>query len=336
MLIKPRAVLISDIHFTPQTLEIASEAFLQAQDMASGLEVPLIVCGDTLDTKDIMRAQCVNRIIELVKDARDLSHYFLVGNHDMLNEKGNGHSLNFLHHIHNCSAVGKPEVRHSHKGDLLFIPYQSSPEAFAEIVKGKQEIIIAHQGIQGADMGHYIQDKTSVSPTQLSGSRIISGHYHKRQDIELPNGGLWSYVGNPYTLSFGEAKDPEKGFQIFMQDGSLEFVPTNLRRHKIIEMTLEETAYKLPTVRIDDIIWLKVTGPYIDLEKLNKKTLGEKLFGHSNFRFDKIPTDSPMIEVSSISESKTDLLNQLIDGTDESLDNKNAMKLLAKELINED
>lgn len=331
MLSKPKAVVISDIHFTPQTLEIASEAFLLAQKKALELGVPLVVSGDTLDTKDIMRAQCVNKIIQLIECSPRLEHYFLVGNHDMLNEKGSGNSLNFLNLLTNSTLISVP----THALDMYFIPYQNSIEAFASLVKGKKGIIIAHQGIQGANMGHYVQDKTSINPIQLPGKRIISGHYHQRQDLKLPKKGLWSYVGNPYTLSFGEAKDPEKGFQILMEDGSLEFVPTNLRQHKIYEISIDQLESDLPSVNSNDVLWLKLTGSSIDLEKLNKKALGEKLFGHSNFRFDKIPTETPIFEIPTVTVSKMDLLNHVIDNTDESLENKEALKLLAKELINE-
>ena len=315
----------------PQTLEIASEAFLQAQNKAIELKVPLIVCGDTLDTKDIMRAQCVNKIIDLVRSKKNLSHIFLVGNHDMVNEKANGHSLNFLKLLANCEIIDRP----THVCDMYLIPYQASPSVFGSLVKTKTGIILCHQGVQGANMGHYVLDKTSITQDEVAGKRIISGHYHARQDISLKDNGLWSYIGNPYTLSFGEARDPDKGFQILMEDGLLEFISTDLRRHKVIEMTLTDTEYERPTIRSNDIVWVKITGSSIDLDRLNKKELGERLFGHSNFRFDKIPNDRAEIEITTTPTSKMELLNQVIDTTDESLQNKTALKELALELLNE-
>ncbi len=59
---KPKAVLISDLHFTPSTLELASSALIQAKDAAIRLDIPLILCGDTLDTKDIIRARLVDSV----------------------------------------------------------------------------------------------------------------------------------------------------------------------------------------------------------------------------------------------------------------------------------
>lgn len=333
---QPKAILISDIHFTPQTLEIASEAFLMAQNKAIELNVPLIICGDTLDTKDIMRAQCVNRIIELVGLTSELDHYFLVGNHDMLNEKGQGNSLKFLGLLSNATLIDTV----SDFAGGTFIPYQSSTEAFTSHVKSNRGLIICHQGVQGANMGHYVQDKTSISQDEVAGKRIISGHYHKRQDIPLKNGGAWSYVGNPYTLSFGEAEDPPKGFQVLLEDGSLEFVPTKLRKHIVLEFECKNLDFNQGTPLFSglspkDLVWLKVSGSYLELEALDKKALGEKLFGHSNFRFDKIPTEVEQLEVTTEPFSKMDLLNQVIDNTDESLENKQALKALAQELINE-
>lgn len=327
---KLKAILISDLHFTPQTLELASEAFLMAQNKAVELKVPLIVCGDTLDTKDIMRAQCVNRVIDLVQSRKNLCHIFLIGNHDMTNEKSSTHSLNFLSLLSNCELIDTPR----HVMDMYLMPYQSSTSEFKKHISDKAGIILCHQGVQGANMGHYVQDKTSIGQEEVAGKRIISGHYHKRQDIPLKDEGLWSYVGNSYTLSAGEAFDPPKGFQILMEDGSLEFVPTNLRKHVIIERPITNLG-PAENVGPHDIIWLKVTGPYLELQKLDKRKVGLEMFGHANFRFDKITSDSAQLEVPTKPATSLQLLDKVIKNTDETPANKKKLKALAKELLNE-
>ena len=92
-----------------------------------------------------------------------------------------------------------------------------------------------HQGIKKSGQSDII-DPTALHAEDVAGLRIISGHYHRRETIPLPDGStIASFIGSPYTLTFGEANDPEKGFQILYDDGSLEFVPTNLRKHVIIE-----------------------------------------------------------------------------------------------------
>lgn len=329
---KPKAVIISDIHFTPNTLELASKSLVLAQNKALELGVPLIIAGDTLDTKDIMRGQCVNRIIDLVEAKEGLSHYFLVGNHDLLNEKGVDHSLRFLSARNNSFVICSPVC----VDGLCFIPYQTNQETFVTLVRDAGKfIVLCHQGLQGANLGHYVQDKTSVTQEQMAGRRIISGHYHARQDIPLPNDGLWSYVGNPYTLSFGEAKDPEKGFQVLMEDGTLEFVPTKLRKHVIVEHNISTRELSLPNVAHNDLIWLKLSGTSVELAQVDKQRLGKLYFGSSNFKIDKIPTDSTPEILPTKSLTKLEILDQLIDSASESIENKEKLKSLAKELLDE-
>ena len=62
---KPIAVLISDVHYTPSSLPIAHTAMKMALSKAEALKVPLIDCGDILDSKAIIRAECANALIEL-------------------------------------------------------------------------------------------------------------------------------------------------------------------------------------------------------------------------------------------------------------------------------
>ncbi len=151
---KPIAVLISDIHFTPATLELASVSLRQAMSKAASLRVPLVLCGDTLDSKSIIRGECANRLIEIMSEHEGLRKLVLVGNHDLLNEKGKAHSLNFLRPY--CHVVDHP-VYDRHVGAHL-IPYQHSQGEMQVILAGIEpgSRIICHQGVHGADMGHYL------------------------------------------------------------------------------------------------------------------------------------------------------------------------------------
>jgi DNA repair exonuclease SbcCD nuclease subunit len=275
---KPIAVLISDIHYSLQTLELADKSLRMAIDKANELHIPLIVAGDLHDTKANLRGECVNAMIETFKTAKNRP-WVLVGNHDKINEKSIYHSLNFLspyaeviNDTTHCIATDTP---------VVLIPYQFAASGFSwELARLKErKIIIAHQGIQGSDGGHYIQDLSAIRKEEAGTFRIISGHYHKRQDIELPHGGIWSYIGSPYTLTFGEANDPEKGFQILNEDGSLTFVPTNLRKHIIWELKdngeqgllVRSNVYKEPNS--DDLLWIKAIGPKQKLDAISKQLL---------------------------------------------------------------
>lgn len=338
---EPRAVLISDIHFTVPTLELATASLVAARDEAWKRNLPLVVCGDTLDGKALVRGECANRLIDILSSRRmPTMTYFIVGNHDLLNEKGEAHALNFLGLLNGVQVIQTP----LYLKDVAswIIPYQSSPDKLQGSLNDipVQSRIIMHQGVAGAFMGSYVQDKTSLPPEAFAEFRVISGHYHRRQDIKTGRPrkgavGLFSYVGNPYSLSFAEANDGSKGFQILHDDGLMTFVPTNLRKHIILNRTVDTVLDEATEFKPGDLVWMKVTGPHSELEKLSKKIIGESVFGHCNFKFDKVPTDTISL-AQDPPKGATDeqLLDLLIDEQQEPDSQKLYLKTLWKDLYN--
>lgn len=327
---KPKAVLISDIHFTVSTLELASSALKQAMNKAVKLDIPLIIAGDLLDSKAIIRGEVANRLIEIFRQNRYCWTYLLVGNHDLLNEKGKEHSLNFLSSY--CRIIDS----YQNEGYLHFIPYQSNTTELKEILSKipKQSTIIMHQGLATAYMGHYVQDKTSLPPEAFDGYRVISGHYHRAQNIKCGDTGLFSYIGSPYTTSFAESDDGHKGFQILFDDGSLEQVRTDLRRHIIVEMNFDESFISGRNIKLEDLVWLKVYGPKSELDKIDKKELGMKLFGHNNYKLDKIPLkNEDRIDPKLTNLTESEIFDSIIDKLQETKEEKEYLKALWKEII---
>lgn len=329
----PIAVIISDIHFTPSTLELASQSLLKAQYKAKMLDVPLVIAGDLLDSKAIIRAECANKLLQMLSVQDKTETYIMIGNHDLINEKGTEHSLNFLWGFANI--IDKPTEIDLCGERALLIPYQSDLAKLRLLLEDPENppLLIMHQGVEGAYMGHYVQDKTSLSKGTFGNHRVISGHYHRAQDIKCGNSGLFSYVGNPYSLSFGEALDGPKGFVVLYRDGHIERIPTNLRRHIIYETGIFElNNYDWGHQNPNDLIWLKVKGPKSELNKINKKEIGKRLFGHFNFKLDLIPTD--LVKVDKV-EGMTDhqILDSIIDNSEETEKEKKYLKKLWREIL---
>lgn len=340
---KPIAVIIGDIHFTVPTLGLAIKALRQAFLKARELNVPLVINGDTLDSKAVMRGECVNALLGIQQEFFDATVYMVTGNHEMLNEKGEDHTLYFLSGIWNI--VDTPRVVSLGSKRVGMIPYLSLSDQMHPILNNMREqgidTIIVHQGIQTAFLGHYVQDKTSLSPETFADFRVIASHYHRAQDIKCGRPrkgavGLFSYIGNPYSLSFGEAEDGPKGFQILSADGVLTPVPTNLRKHVVLNMgvdALHNGAYMGQPIEKDDLVWLKVSGPYTQLEQLDKKEIGIRLLGHTNFKLDKIYTDVAKLEVKTDALTEEQILDKMIDATDEKAAEKKALKNLWREVL---
>lgn len=325
----PKAVVISDIHYSLATLELADTSLRMAMDKAEELNIPLIIAGDLHDTKANLRAECVNRLIKTFSYAYDdlgLNIWLLRGNHDALHEKSTDHALKFLSPY--CSIVSYP--CNMIGTDLCLIPYYHDPEELKTYLSTlpEESTLIMHQGCSDSNSGHYIQDKSALPKDAFANFRVISGHYHTRQDIKCgrPRGnaiGLFSYIGNPYTLNYAEANDPAKGFQILHTNGLLEFVPTNLRKHLVLDLTLfdieEGPLQKSPLLDMiapDDLLWVKIRGTQEELVTVTKPRIAE-IFGLTMpFRLDLIPD-----EVATVTPLKSLSNPEMLDGLIDSLSN---------------
>ena len=321
---KPVAVLISDVHYNIQTLQVADAAMKLALEKADDLHVPLVIAGDLHDSKANLRGECVNAMLKTIIGLT--RPYLLVGNHDKINEKSEEHSLNFL----SGQTLLIDEPRYAKALNAHLIPYQPDVEFLKSYLKTipPRSTLIMHQGIVGSKAGDYIQDKSAITSEDVAGHRVISGHYHTRQDIVLPDGGLWSYIGNPYTLGFGEANDPPKGFQVLYNDGSLEFIPTNLRKHVIWNETAGVNTDQ-PSVNENDLLWIKISGTKEQLASITKRSIPLSM----PFRLDLIPIDTTTQAPAAKSLSKGELLDSLIDSLSNTSDlRKLRLKTLWKDL----
>ncbi len=331
-----KAVLISDVHLSIPTLDVASKAMYAAINYAHDNGLPLIVAGDLLDQKALIRGEVANKIIHILTYASEekVSVKILVGNHDLINELSLEHSLNFLKPY----AQVIDEVTFDDDLKIWFIPYQSSNTKFENLLyslPNNAHTIICHQGLKTSHMGEYITDRSSTDPEVLAGYRIISGHYHRKQDISLPELGLWSYIGTPYTVTSAEFNDGSKGFCVLYSDGSLEQVPTSLRKHVIVQRTPDTILGEIPDLNSQDILCIKVSGLYSDLEKLDKKIIGLKHLGHSNFKLDLIPIDAALVNNTFENMTDADIIDSAIDTSNEKDVNKQYLKILWREVLGE-
>lgn len=316
-----------DLH----TIDLVKSSLFQAHKAANKLNVPLIISGDLHNTKANMRAECMNALITEFDYCNyrfpGVKVYLLIGNHDLINEKSQEHALNFLSEF--CRIIDY--VTYIKELDMYAIPYTSNTEllkkTLGEIPTGST--IIMHQGVQGAKMGDYVLDKTSLPKEFYARHRIISGHYHPRQDIKCGEN-TFSYVGNPYTVSFGEANDPEKGFQIINSDRSLTFIPTNLRKHVIIEIkeghTESSIGHNVPNK--NDLVWVKVYDTKEVLLKITRQALQKRLGLSEDFKLDLIPlAETRQAQKNTIISAET-LLDEMIDAADYSEEQKVRLKEL--------
>lgn len=355
---KPIAILTSDVHYSLSTLALADTAFRMAIDKAAELGVELIDCGDLTNDKAIIRAEVANKLIDTMKYAQDKAVRVtcLVGNHSLINERGRDHALEFLKPY--CDIIQSTVEGAIYRGedctDVCYISYQSDPEQFATILSGipKGALIIMHQGVSGSLSGEYVHDKSAIHKDLLKDHRVISGHYHTRQSIKCGPArkgavGLMSYVGNPYTLTFAEANDPVKGFQILYNDGTMEHVPTNLRKHVVIDCVWREgtlfrqssprsNGHGEPAIEVNpgDLVWVKISGTSLDFTNLTKEAIRDALnLYDAGFKLDKIPTDRPAPKIVTKDKTSNEIMDMLIDQSTEAPKSKADLKNLYREIM---
>jgi len=341
----PIAVATGDSHFTLGTLELASSALRQMILKAKELHVPIILNGDTLDAKAIIRGEIANRLIEILGEIESEQVYINTGNHDMLSEKGDNSALNFLRPY--AQVVSSPVYIERFKSYI--VPYFNDTNKLKEFLHTVDigTRLIIHQGVMGADLGHYVKDSTSLPTDSFSDFRVIASHYHKRQDIKCgpPRKGavgLFSYLGSPYSITYSEANDGPKGFNILYDDGTLELVPTNLRKHVKLELTTDwlskqdrnRYSESVPESNIGqyDLLWVKLTGPESELARVFKAELGHYL-QVNQFKLDKIPTEVTRMEETKERLTEAEIMDRLIDQTEESLEEKKNLKGLWRETL---
>jgi len=320
----PIAVTISDIHFNLNTLSIASKALKSALRRAEYLGVPLIIAGDLHDTKAIIRAEVMNELIYIIRSARTRI-YILVGNHDLCNERGSVHGLEYLDPY--VTIVDKTQCLM--RGDLnwALIPYMHDKNELIQTIdelKPHTKLLIMHQGFMGAYMGDYMQDKTSISVDAVKDFTVISGHYHRHQTI-----GTVTYIGSPYTITFGEANDGPKGFLILNEDGTFTREILNLRKHLVINCDIkdiyESEIYKDYNRERGDLLWLKVNGPLSELQKLDKSAF-------PNIKLELIPTDSQELKAPTKEMTGEEIFDSIIDNLSDSVEHRSNLKRLYREI----
>lgn len=322
------AVVISDIHYSLQTLQLADTAFRSAIDKAAALGVPCIDCGDITSDKAILRAEVIKAITDTLKYAasKGVRVYCVVGNHSLWNQKGDEHALTFMEPY--ATVISAPCT----VDGFHFIPYQKSEEAFLAAINQFPlgSIVFGHQGTKGGQLGDYIRDLTAFDPNDVADWRVFLGHYHAHYEL-----GTTVSIGNPYTLTFGEAKDGPKGYLIVRTDGTFSRVILPLRHHIVLEYDASECGWRSirpDILRPDDVVWVKLRGTSSELSTVTKSKVSQFL-GIEAFKFDKIVTAQDDITEQYQATSGAEILDGLIDSVASTPELRAEYKALWRELV---
>lgn len=296
--------LITDPHISPKNLEKSDKLFKDIESFNN----PVIWGGDLLDTKEIIRGKCLNFVYDKLKQSK-LQHIILVGNHDWFNLDCQDHSLKVLSDLNNVQIIDSPTKLY----DIWFIPYMNNKTELSKIVKSlKDKVVFIHQDVKGFDYGNgHISDDGIPVTTFKNCKRVIAGHFHKFQEKKNI-----TYLGSPYSQSFGESNQ-QKYYGIYdYQTNKLELVPTNFPKHITthIDCNLKEQSAKI-VLNENNYNRVILEGTQENINKFDKS-----LFKNDSIKFIEKPSDGFL--------SATDI--------DETVDNIVQFKTWAEEIKNLD
>jgi len=190
----------------------------------------LVHCGDVFHSNRNL-SENINVFIEFCHflKAHNVVGYFLVGNHDLVEQVGKTHALDIdIEGIHIIDEITQVE-------DYLFIPHISrsksnkTPEELLEelairVDAGAEKFwVFAHCNVAYFELPDQVILKFNhhALPQKLIESdnvnAIFDGHYHKTQD-GLGSQDNFYFVGTPQTFSMEEKDDAKR---VMMLDGGV-------------------------------------------------------------------------------------------------------------------
>lgn len=260
--------VIGDPHVTKKSKEKAIRLFQIIEAMGRNC----VWLGDLLDTKELISGLCQNLFFDYFKSSK-LQHIIIVGNHDYFNLDCLDHSLKTLSALPNVMIIDS--VRQHPKLPFVFFPYiHDKAKLKEELLKysGQNLIAFGHFEVSGFDFGTgAICEDKSISYDDFQGfKRVISGHFHKLQQT-----GNFTYLGSPFSHSFGEANQDKILGHYTVSTDTLELIPTGLPRHvsQKIDMSKAGAEKKLEKFILenqDNLIRIQLMGSTQDVIKLDK------------------------------------------------------------------
>lgn len=295
-------LIVGDPHAKPSNLETIN----QLLNLVESLGYPTIFLGDLLDTKELVRASCLNTYYKYFKSSK-LEHILLVGNHDLFNLDSEEHSLETLKELSNVTVVDGAQYS---SDDLVYMPYVHSIENLKKDLDlgFKKKILFAHLEVKDFDYGNGHICESGLTLEDLKDYElVISGHFHKHQTK-----GNLVYLGTPFSHSFGEANQDKFLAVLDTETLKLEYIGTPFPRHisldvdcnvenpmanlkdqlssssrdsedhvRVILKGTEENVLKIDKTKYPEIKFIEETETIqVDSVKLSESATNEEFFSH--------------------------------------------------------
>jgi len=303
---------VGDPHARISTIGDLAKLSLKIKELAKEKKVThIVILGDLFNdfTKiHLLVLRAVVNFFEIVLSTH-LPVYYIVGNHDMLNNQvflEDFHALTpFKNWLNNLKIVDEPLV----EDGFVFCPYVAPgrfKEAVGPILKTKPLVwpgaIFCHQEFFGAKMGAIESKVGDVWSDKLP--LVVSGHVHDREWLQ-PN---ILYVGAPAAQAYGENDDKTVSILEFQDSKFISEELFDLGMPKRITVTISVEEAKVYVFPENTYVRMNIIGTLEELTAFKKTARYDELFKKA--KVVPKPSDKVYVKASVRGVSYMQLLKQ--------------------------
>jgi DNA repair exonuclease SbcCD nuclease subunit len=211
-------------------------------DYAREYSCYLLHLGDVFNRRILIPSDVLHLTYELISSYKDVTQYYIVGNHDMYSTNPNDTALKILSEMGHVNIITEPtQVYFQPNINLFMVPYGGlMPTIPAESEGDTYQILAFHYGVQEAKVG----PKNYRLPSDLSISHLkklnydltLIGHIHKPQALT----DKIIIVGSPYQISFAESEETKYFYVFDCESRELVKYPTEAPKFLVLNMETEE------------------------------------------------------------------------------------------------
>lgn len=286
-----RVVFLSDIHMGVKNASI--EWLDNICDYFNNFFIPLIekyikrekcilvIAGDFFDNRQSIDINVLNRGMDIIESLSSrLEVFLMIGNHDIYKKKDTDTTslrvfthIDNVHVLYNTTTVDIGPEYNTKK--MLLIPWVGDPKEENKILSSfagdNIDIAVLHSDICGLryDNGREILNGVNIS--SFSGTKIYSGHIHKRQSTEKV-----TYFGSPYQMRRSDIGNVKGVYSLqCSQEGELtEYFVENLYSPQFLRLPLESildmTTEQLKKIICNNYVDILIKQKYINEINVSK------------------------------------------------------------------
>lgn len=169
--------------------------------------------GDLCDNT-VLRAEEISALSELYKnrDKNSIKEYYVLGNHEALDNTHKFHSTSFLTNIPNMELISRPQIIELKKDNEILkvtaLPHIDHTKITNEFLKSiNSEILFSHIDIKGSSIRQNYCADFGIDPDMLCMyfNQGFNGHIHTQEELKCAKKNFWN-VGSLTSTSFSDSK----------------------------------------------------------------------------------------------------------------------------------